>query len=287
MDIRTHQIDSALSKAIAYLHTVQKSNGSFDNNTISTAWALQALGALDANEADWEKNGQRPSDYLADQQKADGGLDDEAQDLNSRLWSTAYAIPAGLKLPWDSIIKQFSMPANEAPINTNIDLDKLISPVTPETTASSSASSTSETDLKLEKNKTPDLAAGTSTDSLDVKDKGTSASFVLEPTVTLSQTRKNSPSLTKQLIIFRQTAGQVKETKTRATKKGESQKHAESQTRQNNNQGTDKAISPGLPATSNSSGQASDPAKKALYIFGAGTIIAGLVLGLRFIGYVL
>lgn len=98
----------ALSQAKEYLRGAQRADGGF-GDAFSTAWAAQAIAALGESPSSWEKGGKDPLDYLESVQAADGGLLQD-RDIDSRLWATAYAIPAAKGKTWDSILKNFSKP---------------------------------------------------------------------------------------------------------------------------------------------------------------------------------
>jgi|GEM_PF-4345541 len=101
--------EEAIAKARLYLKEKQGSDAGF-GNSFSTSWALQAIYALRENENDWKKNNKTPLEYLAGLQNSDGGLDSPAADKNTRLWASAYALPAGLKKSWPDILLNFSQP---------------------------------------------------------------------------------------------------------------------------------------------------------------------------------
>ncbi len=99
----------ALSKARAFLVEVQGTDACF-GNTSATSWALQAIAALDESPASWEKSGRTPLDCLSSAQASDGGLDEDF-DENSRIWATAYSLPAYQGKTWNSLFARFSKPA--------------------------------------------------------------------------------------------------------------------------------------------------------------------------------
>lgn len=100
-------VPQALLKAIEYLKNTQEASGGFEGNVFSTSWAIQAIRALGEKEQDWEKYGKTPGDYLFINQASDGGLP-LTGDTNTRIWATAYAIPASLQKTWDEILVNFS-----------------------------------------------------------------------------------------------------------------------------------------------------------------------------------
>jgi hypothetical protein len=109
-------VDSALGKAKEYLKTQQQADGGW-GNVPATSWAMQAIAALGENPNDWEKNNKNPNDYLSAQQMVDGGLETSSADVNTRIWSTSYAVPAALGKNWNNILNNFSVPENHATNN--------------------------------------------------------------------------------------------------------------------------------------------------------------------------
>lgn len=104
-------VDDAILKAEKYITTNQKSYGGFENSS-STSWVLQTLFA--------DKEILKAEGYLASKQEADGGIESVGTDLNTRIWATAYAIPAILHKPWNTILNNFSKPdINTLTLNKN------------------------------------------------------------------------------------------------------------------------------------------------------------------------
>ena len=98
---------SAVENAKNYLLAGQQSDGGF-GSSFSTSWALQAIDALGDSETEWLKNAKSPKEYLASLQQSDGGLENENEDLGTRVWATAYAIPGFYGKPWSEILLSFS-----------------------------------------------------------------------------------------------------------------------------------------------------------------------------------
>ncbi len=92
-------VNDVISKAEKYITTNQKTDGGFENSS-STSWVLQTLFA--------DKEILKGEGYLASKQEVDGGMESVGTDLNTRIWATAYAIPAILHKPWDIILNNFS-----------------------------------------------------------------------------------------------------------------------------------------------------------------------------------
>ena len=93
-------VSESISKAEIYLKNNQKEDGSF-GDVFSTSWAVQAMSLDSSNKDRIEK----AISYLSDSQKEDGGLDQTEKE--NRIWVTAYAIPAVLKLSWSDILESF------------------------------------------------------------------------------------------------------------------------------------------------------------------------------------
>lgn len=117
-------VTSALIKGKEYLQTQQQADGGW-GNTFATSWAMQAISSLGENQAQWLKNEKTPEDFLYSKQADDGGLDLNAP-TTSRIWASAYAIPAALNKPWPQIINSFSKP-NEENLNNNDNTTYIVS----------------------------------------------------------------------------------------------------------------------------------------------------------------
>ncbi|MCX6753766.1 MAG: terpene cyclase/mutase family protein [Candidatus Nomurabacteria bacterium] len=94
-------VNDAILKAEKYITTNQKIDGGFENSS-STSWVLQILSE--------NKEILKTEGYLASKQEADGGMESVGTDLNTRIWATAYAIPAILYKPWGAILNNFPKP---------------------------------------------------------------------------------------------------------------------------------------------------------------------------------
>lgn len=119
-------VTQSISLAESYLKSYQDGAGGFGNSS-STSWAMQGMypnSSLNSNMTNADK-------YLALLQDKDGGLDAQAT-LESRIWSTSYAIPATLRLSWTSILQSFQKQSNtNGDVNDNpiIPLSPVIKPV--------------------------------------------------------------------------------------------------------------------------------------------------------------
>lgn len=101
----------ATSKALGYLRREQESEGGF-GNVSATSWAMQAIAAVGQSGSDWNAGTYRTPDYyLATKQERDGGVLSESTDMGTRLWATAYAIPAVERKTWDLLLSSFPRPA--------------------------------------------------------------------------------------------------------------------------------------------------------------------------------
>ncbi|MDO8524073.1 MAG: terpene cyclase/mutase family protein [bacterium] len=145
-------ISQSLQTAKNYLKNSQNANGGFNSNTISTAWAVQAIVALDEQVLAWENNGNNPFDFLASRQNSDGGLEDVSVATDTRIWTTAYVIPATLGKTWGEILGSFPKPAQNSQNKSNINTNQNSVTSTSTTTTTTTTTSTS----------TPNLSAPTS-----------------------------------------------------------------------------------------------------------------------------
>lgn len=105
-----NEVKNVISKAENYLLENQNEDGGFDN-IFSTSWAIQALSSNNLYK-DEVKDGLK---YLADYQNIDGGIEYQGG-ITNRIWATAYAIPAVLKMSWKDIL--FSFDKEEAEDNS-------------------------------------------------------------------------------------------------------------------------------------------------------------------------
>ncbi len=100
-------VEGALLKAETYLRKVQKSDGGF-GDAFATAWVLQAIDVLGDSPKDWMVGGNTPLTYLARAQQTDGGVLAATEATSTRVWVTAYAIPAALGMSWREVLHVFS-----------------------------------------------------------------------------------------------------------------------------------------------------------------------------------
>ena len=94
-------VKNNLEKAGNFLKQNQKETGGW-NNVSATAWAVEGLLAL----------GEKPTDsildYFAINQDVDGGTKDE--NLNNRIWGTAYVATSLSGKTWNQIMQKFEKP---------------------------------------------------------------------------------------------------------------------------------------------------------------------------------
>ena len=102
--------DAIIERAKEFLHRNQNESGIFGVNSFSLSWVLQAIGALGETSEAWKKSGVTPSGYLGIFQQEDGGMEPKVSDSDTRVWATAYAIPAAFRRPWNDILQSFGKP---------------------------------------------------------------------------------------------------------------------------------------------------------------------------------
>ena len=195
------RVDSAGQAAKTFLRNSQDQNGGFGNNTISTAWAIQAINALGDSVPSWEKNGKNPLNFLASKQANDGGMEDASNNAGTRIWTTAFAIPAALGKTWEEILSGFSRPAVQTAPITNSQIETNNSTTTPETATSTltilpnenatsslvsrlpeqSATSTAELDLPVGKNGIQKISAPQTIPAAKTKIISSSAAGIEKP----------------------------------------------------------------------------------------------------------
>jgi len=108
-------IGESLKKAKEFLKQNQKDNGGWNNSASSTAWAMEGIFALNEQPEDWIKNGNTPLDYLAINQDTDGGIKDlpageEGENMQNKIWETAYVVSALSGKTWNQIMQKFEKP---------------------------------------------------------------------------------------------------------------------------------------------------------------------------------
>ncbi len=110
-------VNAAISHAAAYLASTQRSNGGWEN-VDSTSWVQTAINAINespnpTSESVWtSSSGYYPDDALAQSQQFDGAVQPASDPVDTRVWSTSYAIVAESGKSWDLILQSFSKPLN-------------------------------------------------------------------------------------------------------------------------------------------------------------------------------
>lgn len=141
-------VNSAKSSARAYLASHENPDGGF-GSSFSTSWVLQAVMSLGENPQSWQVGDNNLQDYLYSAQQSDGGVEHANADQGTRVWATAYAIPAALGKTWTDLLHSFSRQTIMSPSNQvqNIALS----------VASTTATSTKLTVVKAIASSTPAL----------------------------------------------------------------------------------------------------------------------------------
>lgn len=109
-------VNAGLGKAVGYLASTQHANGGWGNPD-STAWVMTAINS--ANEAHptpesaWTSSGGfYPRDALRADQHSDGGMRSSNEPVDTRVWTTAYALTAASGKSWVTTLYSFSQPTS-------------------------------------------------------------------------------------------------------------------------------------------------------------------------------
>jgi len=102
-------VANALVKAKGYLRETRALDGNW-KNSFQMSWIVQALHASNESLSSWIGNGKSPMSALASTQEGDGGVESTTRTEQTRVWATAYAIPAALAKPWNDILQSFPKP---------------------------------------------------------------------------------------------------------------------------------------------------------------------------------
>lgn len=127
-------VESALAKARGYLVSRQQPDGCF-GNSFATSWSIMAIEALDESPDAWTMTGDAtPLSCLRELQSSDGGFEEGAGG-DTRIWATAYALPALTGKTWDSLLVRYPKPqvTETPPINYSLattTVDALLSATT-------------------------------------------------------------------------------------------------------------------------------------------------------------
>lgn len=127
---QNEQVKKALDKAKNFLKQSQKDDGGWGNAS-GTAWAMEGILAMNEKPAniaisdtpehfdlqnvfgeDWIKNNNSPLDYLGTIQDADGGIKNlpagsEGENIQNKIWETAYVASALSGKTWNQIMQKF------------------------------------------------------------------------------------------------------------------------------------------------------------------------------------
>ncbi|TAK58567.1 hypothetical protein EPO14_01855 [Patescibacteria group bacterium] len=111
-------VSLAIARARDYLVSHQDTNGCF-GNSYSTSWALQAISALGESPLKWTVwGGSTTLSCMALLQASDGGFGPMEATIESRIWATAYAVPALQGKSWNTILQTF--PRQNIPLKNTI-----------------------------------------------------------------------------------------------------------------------------------------------------------------------
>ena len=127
-------VDAALDKAREYLSSHQQQDGCF-GNSFATSWSIMAIEALGETPNAWTVSSDAtPLSCLRELQSPDGGFEEGAGG-DTRIWATAYALPALTGKTWDSLLVRYPKPqvAKTSPINNSLattTVDALLSATT-------------------------------------------------------------------------------------------------------------------------------------------------------------
>lgn len=130
----TPGVGEGLAKAENFLKQNQKNDGSWNDNTSSTAWAIEGILSQGEKPANWTKNGTTPFDYLATMQDVDGGVKDlpaqTGTDMQTKIWETSYVASALSGKTWNQIMQKFGKPditiAAQTPLKATATITKKI-----------------------------------------------------------------------------------------------------------------------------------------------------------------
>ncbi len=100
-----NSVQESINKGLDYLSSIQDTDGGY-NNSFSTSWVIQAFSVNNLYQTQLDK----ALIYLTNKQQDDGGVDNLSNPNDSRIWATAYSIPAELSLSWTKILNNFSKP---------------------------------------------------------------------------------------------------------------------------------------------------------------------------------
>jgi prenyltransferase beta subunit len=100
---------ASAERAVTYLLAAQQASGGFASthsrsataaNSMSTAWAIQALTAAGLDQGQVVRNGRTPIDYLRSLQNPNGSIRYSRHRNHNPVWATAQALPALTRRPF-------------------------------------------------------------------------------------------------------------------------------------------------------------------------------------------
>ncbi len=160
--------DNALTHATAYLRANESPDGGWDN-VDSTSWVqtginslieAQTIGFL--TESAWTSGaGYYPTDALANAQQSDGAMRLASDPIDTRIWSTSYAVVAASGKSWVSILQSFSQPSEPSAEGGLAGPAATSTPAAATSTVPTTATSTSATTTLAVATSTPPAATTT------------------------------------------------------------------------------------------------------------------------------
>jgi hypothetical protein len=110
-------VPEAIARARDYLVSSQQADGCF-GNSFTTSWSSMAITALSESPDDWRSTqGVSVLDCLKSLQAADGGFEEGAS-ADTRVWATAYALPALTGNTWSTLLGTYPKPLEAEDITT-------------------------------------------------------------------------------------------------------------------------------------------------------------------------
>lgn len=127
-------VGPSLAKAREYLASRQQPDGCF-GNSFATSWGSMAIEALNESPDAWTTTGgATPLSCLRALQSPDGGFEEGASE-DTRIWATAYALPALTGKTWDSLLVRYPKAQSiETPPVNNSDVTSTNETLLPEVT---------------------------------------------------------------------------------------------------------------------------------------------------------
>ncbi len=99
-------VSGALQRARGFLVAHQQTDGCF-GNSFTTSWGIMAIEALGESPDSWQSSSLiSPVTCLTSLQAPDGGFE-EGSSINTRIWATAYALPALNGDTWHTLLNDY------------------------------------------------------------------------------------------------------------------------------------------------------------------------------------